>query len=124
VVSLEVEGAEQYVRRARRGVPKRLTLGAYERADQGFTLRGHLLFADPERAADAHAFWSEKRDAYAGHPLVAVLGVAPVLKGAELERSNEDVRITLGLSSTQVRLVLGYLGSALGAEPATKPQGP
>jgi hypothetical protein len=123
LVTLEVEGAEQYVRRARRGVPKRLSVSAHETPEQGFTLRGHLIFADAERAAEGHAFWTEKRDAYAGHPLVAVLGVAPVLKGAQLERVDEDVRITLGLSSMQARLVLGYLGSALGAQ-VGGPQGP
>jgi hypothetical protein len=124
-ISLEVEGVEQFIRRGRRGIPLRLRLSASDLAGASLELRGRLVYADSEASADALAFWSEKRDAYARNALVAVLGLAPVLKEAELVQTDEELRITTHLSIAQARLVLGYVGSMFGASaPARAPAAP
>lgn len=120
-ISLEVEGVEQFIRRGKRGIPQRLRVSATEVPGPRLMLRGRLVYADGEAAADALAFWNEKRDAYARNALVAVLGLAPVLKEAELQQLDTEVQITLHLSIAQARLALGYVASMLGANVPAQP---
>jgi hypothetical protein len=120
-ISLEVEGVEQFIRRGKRGIPQRLRVSATEVPGPRLMLRGRMAFADADAARDALAFWSEKRDAYARNALVAVLGLAPVLKEAELLQLESELQITLHLSVAQARLALGYVASMLGANVPAQP---
>ena len=54
-LSLEVEGAAQFVRRARRGIPERLRLSVVERPGLSAEVRGVFSYADETHATDAHA---------------------------------------------------------------------
>jgi hypothetical protein len=112
-LSLEVEGVEQFVRRARRGIPQRLRVSAIQRGRTTLVLRGLLAYADEAAASDALDFWQRARDNYARNALVNLLGLGGVLKEAELAQSGADLRIELQLSVDQTRLVLGYVRELL-----------
>jgi hypothetical protein len=107
-LSLEVEGVEQFVRRARRGIPIRLRVSAVQRGETSLVLRGLLAYADQDAASDALDFWQQARDRYARNALVNLLGLGGVLQAAELGRDGADLRITLMLTVEQTRLILSY----------------
>jgi hypothetical protein len=108
-LSLEVEGAEQFVRRATRGVPRRLRLSARELPGPRLELRARLSFVDVDKARDAAAFWQQLRDTYAGNPLVAMLGLSEPLRDGSVATEQSDVSLRVELSVEQARLIVGYL---------------
>jgi hypothetical protein len=108
-LSVEVEGAEQFVRRASRGVPANLRLSAVELPGPRLELRGRLSFTDAEKAAAGAGFWDGLRSTYAGNTLVAMLGLAEPLKQGSIVQKDAEVILTVGLSVDQARLILGYL---------------
>ncbi len=108
-LSVEVEGAEQFVRRATAGVPTKLRLSAVEKPGPLLELRGRLSFADPEKAAEAAQFWDKLREKYGQNMLVAVLGLADPLKRGSIVTKGSEVLLTLELQVPQAQLILGYL---------------
>ncbi len=108
-LSVEVEGAEQFVRRATRGVPTKLRLSARELPGPRVELRGRLVFADAEKAVAGAAFWDKLREAYGRNVLVSMLGLAEPLKQGTIVQEGAEVTLTVGLSLEQTRLILGYL---------------
>ncbi|MEY4510912.1 MAG: hypothetical protein RLZZ450_3034 [Pseudomonadota bacterium] len=116
-MSLEVEGAAQFVRRGRRGIPERLRLSAIERAGERLDVLGTFTYVDAATAEDARDYWLGLRDRYASNTLVALLGLSAPLQSATVERSDSELRIKLTLSADQVRLILGYVRELL-APPA------
>lgn len=121
-LSLEVEGAGQFVRRGRRGVPERLRLAAIELAPQRIELRGVLHYANDGEASDARDYLSSLRDTYARNTLVALLGLADPLEDAELTLQERELHVKLMLSVEQTRLILGYVRELL--TPPPSPSGP
>ena len=119
-MSLEVEGAAQFVRRGRRGIPERLRLSALERPGARLDVHGTFTYLDGTAAEDARDYWVGLRDRYAGNTLVALLGLSGPLQSATVERSDSEVRIALTLSADQVRLILGYVRELL-SPPAPRP---
>lgn len=108
-ISIEVEGAEKFVRRASRGVPAKLRLSAVELPGPRLELRGLLTFGDTTKAEEGALFWDNLRNAYADNALVSMLGLAQPLKDASVTRSELEVRLTVSLSVQQAQLILGYL---------------
>ncbi|MFT3921991.1 MAG: hypothetical protein QM778_05610 [Myxococcales bacterium] len=108
-LSVEVEGAEQFVRRAAKGVPSKLRLSAVELPGPRVELRGRLVFADPDKAAIGAAFWDNLRNVYSRNALVAMLGLAEPLQQGTIRQEGAEVTLTVGLSLEQTRLILGYL---------------
>lgn len=116
-MSLEVEGAAQFVRRGRRGIPERLRLSAIERAGERLDVLGTFTYVDGATAEDARDYWVALRDRYASNTLVSLLGLSAPLSGATVERADSELRIKLTLTADQVRLILGYVRELL-APPA------
>jgi hypothetical protein len=122
-LSLEVDGVENFIRKARRGVPTKLRLSAVEVPGPRVELRGRLAFADVEKAADALRFWSGVRDSYARNGLVVLLGLSEPLRSGTLELVGTELRLKAQLSPEQTRLILGYVRELLTppAPPAPAP---
>jgi hypothetical protein len=118
-LSVEVEGAANFVRKGRRGVPDHLRLSAIEQPKLRAELRGLFSYADVAAAADALDYLGTLRDRYANNALVALLGLSEPLENAEIEQAERDVRIKVTLTAEQMRLILGYLRELFGP-----PQGP
>ncbi len=116
-LSLEVEGAANFVRRGRRGVPDHLRLSAVELPNLRAELRGTFSYADGAGAADALDYLGSLRDRYASNALVVLLGLSDPLEDAALEQAGNDVRIKVILSAEQMRLILGYLRELFGPPP-------
>lgn len=116
-MSLEVEGAAQFVRRGRRGIPERLRLSALERPGERLDVLGTFTYLDAATAEDARDYWVALRDRYASNALVSLLGLSAPLSGATVERSETELHIKLSLTADQVRLILGYVRELL-APPA------
>lgn len=108
-LSIEVEGAAQFVRRGRRGIPERLRLSALEQSGARVELRGTFFYADTTAAIDARAYWDELRNRYASNALVALLGLSGPLQSATLEQRGQDLHIKLRLTADQLKLILGYV---------------
>lgn len=117
-LSVEVEGAEQFVRRASRGVPTKLRLSATELPGPRVELRGRLIFADAEKAAAGAEFWDNLRSAYGRNALVSMLGLAEPLKQGTITQDGVEVTLTVGLTLEQTRLILGYLRELVRPPPA------
>lgn len=120
-LSVEVEGAEQFVRRASRGVPEKLRLAAVERPGLLLELRGRLTFADADKAADAALFWDNLRTTYGRNMLVSILGLAEPLKAGTIETKDTQVLLTVTLRVEQAQLILGYLRELVRPAPAPVP---
>ncbi|MDB4977566.1 MAG: hypothetical protein JWN48_5907 [Myxococcaceae bacterium] len=108
-LSLEIEGATQFVRRGRRGVPDRLRLSIIETPNLRAEVRGVFSYADEALAADGLSYLTELRDRYASNTLVALLGLSEPLESASVARQDNEVRIVLTLSVEQMRLIMGYV---------------
>lgn len=108
-LSVEIEGASNFVRKGRRGVPESLRLSAIEQPRLRAELRGLLHYNDAAGAADAVDYLSTLRDRYASNALVALMGLADPLEDAQIEQTENDVRVTVVLTAEQMRLILGYL---------------
>ena len=108
-LSLEVEGAAQFVRRARRGIPERLRLSVIELPGTRAELRGVLTYLDAAQAADARGYWNELRARYASNTLVALLGLSAPLEDATVEQRELEVHVDVKLTVEQMRLIMGYV---------------
>jgi hypothetical protein len=108
-VSLEVDGVERFVRKAKRGVPLKLRLSAVQVPGPRVELRGRMLFETPEKAADALRFWEGVRDSYARNALVMLLGLSDPLREGTIELSGSEVHLKVQLSVEQLRLIVGYV---------------
>ena len=117
-LSLEVEGAAQFVRRARRGIPERLRLSVIELPGTRAELRGVLTYLDAAQAADARSYWNELRDRYASNTLVALLGLSEPLQNATVEQRELEVRVDVRLTVEQMRLIMGYVRELVSPPPA------
>ena len=112
-LSVEVEGAARFVRRASRGVPERLRLAARELAGKRIELRGQLTYGGSDGAEDARAYLMELKERYARNALVMLLGLGGPLGRTQIVRTEQTVDVTLELSVEQTRLVLGYVRELL-----------
>jgi hypothetical protein len=119
-LSVEVEGAAQFVRRGRRGVPERLRLSAMELPGARIELRGTLSYLNEANAEDARAYWTELQQRYASNTLVALLGLSAPLENGSVRRSGQDVRVEVVLTADQLRLILGYVRELL-SPPGARP---
>ena len=116
-LSLEVEGASQFVRRARRGIPERLRLSVVERPGLSAEVRGVFSYADETQAAEARAYWGELRERYASNTLVALLGLSEPLQNATVEQRELEVRVDVRLTVEQMRLIMGYVREMVSPPP-------
>lgn len=119
-LSLEVDGVEQFIKRAPRGVPSKLRVSAIEVPGPAISVRARLVFVDAEKAADALRFWDAVRKSYARNALMVLMGLAEPLQNAVLELSDKEVNIRVELSVPQTRLILGYVRELL-SPPAPMP---
>ncbi|MDB4987671.1 MAG: hypothetical protein JWN04_2849 [Myxococcaceae bacterium] len=119
-LALEIEGAAQFVRRGRRGIPERLRVSVVELAGLRAEVRGLFSYLDEGQAADGQRYWSELKERYASNTLVALLGLSEPLENARVEQRGLDVRIVLTLSVEQMRLIMGYVRELV-SPPAPRP---
>jgi len=112
-LSLEVDGVEQFIKRAPRGVPSKLRVSAIEVPGPAISVRARLVFVDAEKAADALRFWDAVRKSYARNALMVLMGLAEPLQSAVIELSDKEVNIRMELSVVQTRLILGYVRELL-----------
>ncbi len=119
-LSLEIDGVEQFIKRAPRGVPSKLRVSVIEVQGATISVRGRLVFADAEKAADGLRFWDAVRKSYARNALIGLLGLAEPLQNAVLELADKEVGIRVELSVEQTRLILGYVRGFL-SPPAPMP---
>jgi hypothetical protein len=117
-LSVEVEGAERFVRRASKGVPKKLRLSALELPGPVLQLRGRLTFADAERAADGARYWEGLRAKFAGNFLAAMLGLSQPLREGRIRQQDGVVDLEVTLTVEQAKLILGQLRELVAPAPA------
>ncbi|HEY6879098.1 MAG TPA: hypothetical protein VI299_13825 [Polyangiales bacterium] len=108
-LSIEVEGAANFVRKGRRGVPDHLRLSATELPRLRAELRGVLSYNDEATATDALDYVRTLRDRYASNALVALMGLSDPLEDAEIVQSERELHVKVTLTAEQLRLILGYL---------------
>jgi hypothetical protein len=116
-LSLEVEGAAQFVRRGRRGIPERLRLSIVEKPGLRAEVRGVFSYLDAGQAEDGARYWGELQARYASNTLVALLGLSEPLENATIKQEELDVRIQLSLSVEQMRLIMGYVRELVAPPP-------
>lgn len=108
-LSLEVEGAAQFVRGGGKPVPDHVRCSAVARPHDRIALRSVFTYESAEGARGAHDFASALRARYGKNLLVMALGLSDVIEDAALSQVDREVRIELTLTAAQARLVLGYV---------------
>jgi hypothetical protein len=132
-LSLAIEGARQFVHGNMRGIPERFeAVVQVPDAKTGripVTMSG--VFDTPDAAAEAVRYWESVRRRYAGHPIVALVGMSSPLRNAVIEASDLRVTVRTEVTLAQARVVLGFLRDSLGppttrlpATPAPAPTSP
>lgn len=122
-LALSVEGARLFARGNVRGVPERLE--ASVRSLEGgaafdVTVTGY--FENVQAAEQAHGYWERVRERYAGHPLVALIGLRAPLADATVSVNESSVEARTRVTLEQARVVLGFIRNAVAPPPA--PQAP
>ncbi len=112
-LSLEVEGARQFVRGQTRGAPARLRVAVTERDGGGVAIDIEGHFDSDAEARDALDYWSALRDQASRDVFVAMTGMASTLRGATLEVDGSTLRGHTTMSASQIRLVLSFVESTL-----------
>jgi hypothetical protein len=125
--ALSVEGARLFARGNVQGVPERLELAVSLDDAGSYTVNASGYFESAEAAQAAQAYWTKVRNQFAGHPLVALIGMREPLTAMQLSASAEQVTMTTRVTVQQARVLLGFVRQALdrrppGAAPATAPK--
>jgi hypothetical protein len=120
-LSLEVDGVERFVRKAKRGVPIKLRLSALQVPGPKVELRGRMAFENAEKAADALRFWEAVRESYARNALVMLLGLSEPLREGTIEQADDELHLRLRLSVEQTRLIVGYVRELITPPPSVAP---
>ena len=115
VLSFEIEGARAFVRGAARGIPTRMHVGVRELPTGRVAVDADGSFADDTEAQDARDYWDHIREGYARNPFVSLMGLSTPLRNGTIEVTGRRLRFRTEASPQQVRVVLGYLRSALAA---------
>jgi hypothetical protein len=117
-LALSVEGARLFARGNVRGVPERLE-ASVRSLDAGAALdvqvTGH--FEDDQAAEQAQAYWKRVRDRYAGHPLVALIGLRSPLANASLAAKDGALQARTRVTLQQARVVLGFIRNMVAPPP-------
>ncbi len=123
-LALSVEGARLFARGNVRGVPERLE-ASVRSLDAGAALdvqvTGH--FEDGPAAEQAQAYWERVRDRYAGHPLVALIGLRSPLANASLVAKDGALEARTRVTFQQARVVVGFIRNMV-APPPPPPAAP
>ncbi len=112
-VSLSVEGARLFARGDLRGIPSRLEVTVGELDAGQVRAKAVGIYDSPEQAEAARHWWEKRRQRYAGHPVLLLIGLGVPLAEATLECREERVVAESVLSIEQTRMVLGLLTNAL-----------
>lgn len=120
LMNVAVENARAFVRGARaERAPLRLELAAL-RGERDIEVTLHASYPDADQARAAKDWVSTLRDRYAAHPLVALMGMDGMLRGAKLETHAAALEGHAEVPITQARLLLHFVRDALrGSQPGT-----
>jgi hypothetical protein len=117
-LALSVEGARLFARGNVRGVPERLEASVRSLEDGtalDVRVTGH--FEDARSAEQAQVYWERVRERYAGHPLVALIGLRAPLADASVAASESAVEARTRVTLEQARVVLGFIRNAVAPPP-------
>jgi hypothetical protein len=113
MLGLAVENAKSFIRGPRtEQAPERLELSVRQAADR-VEVDSKAEFTTPEQADAAERFWSHVRDQYAGHPLVALIGLDGVLRDTTFALHGNLLHVHSTLPVTRARLLIGFARDAL-----------
>lgn len=116
-LSLEIEGAHQFVRGDPRFVPTRahLAMREQEGAMIGVEVQGY--FPNDADAIAARDFWEGQREAYARHFLIALMGFAQPLREGTLETQGSSLFFRTRLTPRQLRGILRRIEALVAPPP-------
>jgi hypothetical protein len=113
-LSLEVEGARQFLRRGDPTLfPARVRASMSREGEQHVKLRVWARYDDDAQAERAVEYWNAQREALAGQTMVALLGFSGPLRDATIVREETEVQVQSLLTHRQVRAILGFLEGAV-----------
>jgi hypothetical protein len=113
-LSLEVEGARQFLRRGDPTLfPARVRASMSREGEHHVKLRVWARYDDVPQAERAVEYWNAQREALAGQTMVALLGFSGPLRDATVVREETEVQVQSLLTHRQVRAILGFLEGAV-----------
>jgi hypothetical protein len=115
--AVSIEGARLFARGNVGGVPERLDLAVSLNEDGAYAVRATGDYESADAAQSALAYWLHVRDQFAGHPLVALIGMREPLTAMALTVSDAQVTMTTCVTVPQARVLLGFLRQALDRRP-------
>jgi hypothetical protein len=115
LLAVSVENAKSFVRGPRaQQAPDKLELSVRQREPEMIEVESHAQFASAEQSEQAQRFWSELRDRYANHALVALIGLDGVLRESKLTARGQALELQARVPLSRARMLLGFLRDALG----------
>lgn len=123
-ISLSIEGARLFARGDLRGIPSRLQVTVGESEEGQIRVEAVGVFDSPEQAEAARDWWEKRRQRYMGHPVILLMGLSVPLSNTVVESREERVEVKTVLTIQQMRMVLGFLRSALAPPESTQPEPP
>lgn len=113
-LSLEVEGARQFLRRGDPALfPARVRASMSREGEQHVKLHVWARYDAVSQAERALEYWNAQREALAGQTMVALLGFSGPLRDATVVREETEVQVQSVLTLRQVRAILGFLEGAV-----------
>lgn len=113
-LSLEVEGARQFLRRGDPTLfPARVRTSMSREGENHVKLRVWARYDDADQAERAMEYWNAQREALAGQTMVSLLGFSGPLRDASVVREEGELRVESLLTHRQVRAILGFLEGAV-----------
>lgn len=112
-LAFEIEGLQQYVRRASIPMPERARATIRSTDDANVSLEAVAIFDDAETAARGEAFWNRQRQRIAENSFVRFTTFGPILANSELEQEGDSVRGGTSLAASQAEALLGLVQANL-----------
>lgn len=112
-LAFEIEGLQQYVRRASIPMPERARASIRTTDEAQVAMEAVAIFADAETAARGQAFWDRQRQRIATQTFVRYTTFGPILANSELAQEGDTVRGGTSLAAGQVEALLGLVQANL-----------
>jgi hypothetical protein len=114
LLGVSIENARSFVRGPHaEQAPDRFAMSVRQSDPDSIEVDSHAEFANAEQAEAARRFWNDVRERYASHALVALVGLAGVLRDTRLAVHGSQLEAHSSLPISRARLLLGFARDAL-----------
>jgi len=124
VISLEIEGVQQFVIGNVKHIPLRLRVAVRETGSDEATVSVLATFASEEDALAASTYWKKVTTFYSQQLIMTIAGFGKTLRRMDLQPDGERIRLSFKLNADQIRFILSYAEGRIRGADASKQRTP